>query len=332
MIVPGQRSWVWAAFVLGAALHACGAEGGRGIEGDDPLHAQGIVLPDAAKLWLPARAKEPRDIQPLVAPPPFSPGIFPCSSCHAGGPAADRSSAHGPALPHTVHLEQGLECSDCHESDDEPVMPDVDLCLSCHDDPEVDVEGVVSYFAAAADGAGGWILPRRWETRDVDVHHDVHAFVGIECSHCHGEPSDEPFLKPRSVILKQLCYECHGDPTPEDCQVCHAEIRERAHADIVLRHAEEQRGCLDCHDADDRDVLRLASGAALPFAESYLLCGQCHGTQLRDWRDGLHGKRTGMWDGEATSLLCVHCHRDPHQPGFPEMTPLPPPLRPEEIR
>jgi len=52
------------------------------------------------------------------------------------------------------------------------------------------------------------------------------------------------------------------------------------HGDIVLKHDEEHRWCLDCHDADDRDRLHLASGERISFDESYLLCGQCHGEKL----------------------------------------------------
>ena len=52
------------------------------------------------------------------------------------------------------------------------------------------------------------------------------------------------------------------------------------HTDIVLKHDEEHRWCLDCHDADDRDLLHLASGERVPFDESYRLCGQCHGEKL----------------------------------------------------
>ena len=62
-----------------------------------------------------------------------------------------------------------------------------------------------------------------------------------------------------------------------------------AHDDIVLRHDEEHRWCLDCHDAANRDRLHLASGELVPFEESYRLCGQCHGEKYRDWRAGLHG-------------------------------------------
>jgi hypothetical protein len=120
------------------------------------------------------------------------------------------------------------------------------------------------------------------------------------------------------------------------CMQCHESIPsnperrplEGMHSDIVFQHDEEHRWCLDCHDTDNRDQLRLASGAPVPVTESYRLCGQCHGTQYRDWRSGIHGKRTGYWDGSKRYLLCVHCH-NPHSPHFAPLTPLPPPVRPQ---
>ena len=89
--------------------------------------------------------------------------------------------------------------------------------------------------------------------------------------------------------------------------------------------------CLDCHDAQNRDRLHLASGEPVAFTASYLLCGQCHGDKLRDWRIGIHGKRTGSWNGPKKYLLCVHCH-NPHSPHFAPLKPMPPPTRPEDIQ
>jgi hypothetical protein len=123
------------------------------------------------------------------------------------------------------------------------------------------------------------------------------------------------------------CSDCHAYiPTDTEPRTLTDE-----HTDIVLNHAEGQRWCLDCHSPDDRDTLRLASGDEIPFSESYLLCGQCHGDKLRDWRRGLHGKRTGYWNGDKQYMLCAHCH-NPHDPTFKPMKPLPPPVRPSEIR
>jgi hypothetical protein len=103
------------------------------------------------------------------------------------------------------------------------------------------------------------------------------------------------------------------------------------HTDIELKHDAEHRWCLDCHDADHRDQLHLASGEAVPFEESYRLCGQCHGEKYRDWRAGVHGRRVGQWNGAKRYLLCVHCH-SPHQPHFKPMAPTAAPLPPKRLR
>ena len=119
------------------------------------------------------------------------------------------------------------------------------------------------------------------------------------------------------------------------CSGCHADLpvdrTRRAlsamHDDIVLRHDEEHRWCLDCHDATDRDWLHLASGERVGFEESYRLCGQCHGEKLRDWKAGVHGRRTGEWNGRKRYLLCAHCH-NPHAPRFKALVPRPAPIPP----
>jgi len=121
------------------------------------------------------------------------------------------------------------------------------------------------------------------------------------------------------------CSNCHADLTPDPTR------RELTmHDDIVLKHDEEHRWCLDCHDLNNRDQLHLANGAPVPFTESYRLCGQCHGPQFRDWRTGVHGKRTGYWNGPKRYLLCVNCH-NPHHPRFAPLKPLPPPVRPQML-
>ncbi len=124
------------------------------------------------------------------------------------------------------------------------------------------------------------------------------------------------------------------------CTACHdgkqvkvnTQRRELAmHSEIELRHGPESRWCLDCHDTNSRDSLHLASGEKVAFTESYKLCGQCHGDKFRDWRLGIHGKRTGSWNGAKQYLLCVHCH-NPHVPHFAPLKPMAPPTRPEHIK
>ena len=121
------------------------------------------------------------------------------------------------------------------------------------------------------------------------------------------------------------CTECHVEKDLPTNRTRRTLVD--AHDDIVLEHDQEHRWCLDCHDAENRDQLHLASGEPVPFAESYRLCGQCHGEKFRDWRVGVHGRRIGQWNGAKEYLLCVHCH-SPHQPRFKPLAPKPAPLPP----
>jgi hypothetical protein len=138
-----------------------------------------------------------------------------------------------------------------------------------------------------------------------------------------GEIQAEPPPFTEGIFPCSQCHEGRGDPKRRVLE---------AHEDVqaAFNHDSANRWCLDCHDNDKRDVLKLASGAFVPFTESYRLCGQCHGDKYRDWRAGVHGKRVGHWDGERTYFLCVNCH-NPHSPRFKALKPEPRPARPQEM-
>ena len=125
------------------------------------------------------------------------------------------------------------------------------------------------------------------------------------------------------------CSDCHADQKPNPMRRKLVDMHDDI--DTIFNHDSENRWCLDCHDLNNRDSLRLANGRLIGFDESYKLCGQCHGDKLRDWKVGVHGKRTGEWNGKKHYLLCVHCH-NPHSPRFKPIKPLPPPIRQEDIK
>jgi hypothetical protein len=180
------------------------------------------------------------------------------------------------------------------------------------------------------------------------------AAAAVSAAAPKGQPAARPEKKPEVLI------EARPPPFSEGifpCMDCHQDQKDGTRRELgfhdeqqaIFDHDAEHRWCLDCHDLENRDVLRLASGATVPFTESYRLCGQCHGDKYRDWRAGIHGRRVGDWDGAKTYLLCVSCH-NPHSPGFKGITeivvdgkptvaptlemmkPEPRPLRPEEMR
>lgn len=154
--------------------------------------------------------------------------------------------------------------------------------------------------------------------------------LSLFCSFAESVDEDIPkrFFVPPPPFTPGIfpCSQCHqGMPVNRKQRKL-----EMMHQEIVLKHMPDG-WCFDCHNPDNRDKLRLANGKLVSFEESYYLCGQCHGTVFRDWKVGLHGKRTGMWNGEKQYLLCVHCHW-PHAPVFKPIQPLPPPVRPSDIK
>ena len=71
-----------------------------------------------------------------------------------------------------------------------------------------------------------------------------------------------------------------------------------------------------------------------------MLCGKCHGDKLRDWRDGIHGKRIGSFTstGKKRWFTCTECH-NPHNVqdgarnhGFAQLQPEPSPQLPRGMK
>ena len=124
----------------------------------------------------------------------------------------------------------------------------------------------------------------------------------------------QPLVNPVDAILAEAVAAARGPAAEQQAALARAE-----------------KELMRAGGANPTDRLRLASGATVPFTESYRLCGQCHGDKYRDWRAGIHGRRTGHWEGPRTYYLCVHCH-NPHSPRFKAIKPEPAPKRPQEIK
>jgi len=170
--------------------------------------------------------------------------------------------------------------------------------------------------------------PRGTDTGDVELV----ELLEFECLPVAKDETvgEEQYAVPLPPFSKDVfpCTRCHDkpddfNPTPRNLTLDHLGIK--------LVHGPREQWCYGCHNPTDRDTLRLAGGRTVSFTKSYELCGQCHGPKLRDWRLGIHGRRTGCWNGKHEYLLCVHCH-DPHAPEFPAVAPMPRPKTPAEIR
>ena len=172
---------------------------------------------------------------------------------------------------------------------------------------------------------------RRVATEEGDGAEPVEPPV-FECLPVREDTSvaDDQYPVPLPPFSKDIfpCTRCHDKP--EDFNTTKRNLT-LEHLDIKLVHGPREQWCYGCHNPTDRDVLRLAGGRTVSFLKSYELCGQCHGPKLRDWRLGIHGRRTGCWNGKREYLLCVHCH-SPHAPKFKPLTPKPRPKKPTELK
>jgi hypothetical protein len=88
------------------------------------------------------------------------------------------------------------------------------------------------------------------------------------------------------------------------------------------------------------DLKDLQHGRGRIFDQPQLLCGKCHGDKLRDWRDGIHGKRIGEFasDGKKRWFTCTECHNahnvqdGERNRGFVQLHPEPPPQLPNGMK
>ncbi len=155
-----------------------------------------------------------------------------------------------------------------------------------------------------------------------------------------GWPGEVPFDRPVEEIQKSLapmnemdlfpCSDCHDEDWEADST---RRTLDEPHDEIPVKfenHDSDNRWCLDCHSAKKRDMLRLINGNRVPFNEYYRLCEQCHKRVYREWKMGVHGKRTGNWNGEKQVLHCTQCH-DPHNPPFKALKPMPAPRKPHKV-
>jgi hypothetical protein len=118
-----------------------------------------------------------------------------------------------------------------------------------------------------------------------------------------------------------------------NCMECHKLIPARWHYDRPLNEHQDirfdhgnNRFCLNCHHATNRNAFVDYDGSEIAQADVVLLCAKCHGTIYRDWQAGVHGRQNGFWKadlGLKTKLRCIQCH-DPHRPKFQPMAPLAP--------
>ena len=240
----------------------------------------------------------------------------------------------GPAFSHVLHLDEGLDCSDCHgdAGEAEPFIPVEAVCQLCHED--IDAEKPPEKHAAAVLQAraerGG-----PWDGGDVVFSHAGHLAADMECGACHTGIEASERVRADERLSMDDCTQCHAERSaPNECQTCHREIRadvapgshafawEKRHGQVARAHGEgrtdrctlchQENECITCHKTQLPDshtnVWRLRTHG-IAAALDRQGCATCH---RDDSCSSCHAEteplsHTGMWGG-ATSTHCLGCH------------------------
>jgi len=129
---------------------------------------------------------------------------------------------------HKAHLDQGLECDECHiyvKTQTFASIPKISQCLECHEDAITESEEEEKIRTIAAQGG-----ELKWERvfrlpSHVYFSHRRHVVAGeIECISCHGDMGalTEPPKKPLKTLVMEDCIDCHKKRNAKwDCMDCH---------------------------------------------------------------------------------------------------------------
>lgn len=163
-----------------------------------------------------------------------------------------------------------------------------------------------------------------------------------------GIPEGQAVVKPRSeklALLASCGTACHNGIVPKgfpkDNKPIPIPTMEAMFPDAKnFQHGRGAIWCLECHHPTQRSKLVSHHGEPISFDQPQLLCGKCHGDKLRDWRDGIHGKRIGDFtsQGKKRWFTCTECH-NPHNVqdgtrdrGFVQIAPEAPPQLPRGMQ
>jgi hypothetical protein len=130
---------------------------------------------------------------------------------------------------HKLHIEEaGLTCEECHinvNTHARAMIPNIQLCSDCHDDPETEneQERIVAEYVTQ-DIQIEWKQIHIVPDHAYFSHRRHVAIAEIECADCHGDVAqmEHPFEQSYVLIDMDWCLDCHEERAiPKDCYVCH---------------------------------------------------------------------------------------------------------------
>ncbi|MGA7838267.1 MAG: cytochrome c3 family protein [Ignavibacteriaceae bacterium] len=126
---------------------------------------------------------------------------------------------------HQFHLENGVECGDCHGKVAEStklgdrLLPDHETCSACHD-----VEDMDNCTTCHYDDVNEPLIQTKPD--DIYFNHSLHVTKNkIECVTCHKglDEVDYAFESDQMNPVMSTCYSCHNNKSvaTSNCESCH---------------------------------------------------------------------------------------------------------------
>ncbi len=245
-----------------------------------------------------------------------------------------------PEFDHGIHLDKGLECTDCHETSEDEVaagMPTLETCMDCHE--EIDAKKPADKRVAA------WITqpggePAWSDVTDVGnevIFSHVAHYEDVDCDECHVDIESSERVTSDLRVDMDACMECHAESDASNaCETCHSEIGLDApppnhgrlwsvlHGEIARRRAPESRAedcslchtqntCATCHATqpprDHSESWRVGGGHGIASSMDRDRCAACHEPDacVRCHETAAPRSHRGSW-GSRRNRHCVGCH------------------------
>jgi hypothetical protein len=132
------------------------------------------------------------------------------------------------AFNHQIHVvENGLDCSDCHQYYEEETfsgLPNAETCAFCHIEPQGEsAEEQKLVKLLEEDSPLEWSLLFRQPPHVFYSHRRHAAAAAIECNVCHGSigESEAPPARVKQLTMED-CQDCHeNEGASAECTTCH---------------------------------------------------------------------------------------------------------------
>jgi hypothetical protein len=150
----------------------------------------------------------------------------------AGGRIIKKRVRQPIAYNHSSHIENEMECVDCHKyvkTMARATIPNIDSCVECHD-PEEPLTDPVSreekklFEYIKRDKKIPWVKVYRVPDFVYFSHRTHVTHGGLDCKVCHGDMTkrEKPLSKELIKVKMNRCIKCHKESqVAYDCVTCH---------------------------------------------------------------------------------------------------------------